>query len=96
MLNKGKYKGKQLISEEWVIKSSTPKPTSKFYGYLWWVDTANKNIAAMGDFGQLCMVFPEKELIYVRYQTCSNTQGNNMRWMGPKFIELVGSVIIEE
>ncbi len=93
MLNKGCLNGKQLISEDWVSKSTSPIPQSNFYGYLWWIDAANNNFAAMGDFGQLCIIFPGKELIYTRYQTCSNTPGNNMGWMGPKFIQLIGSVI---
>lgn len=93
MLNNGDYEGKRLISEEWVKKTTTSIEQNKYYGYLWWIDQENGNYTAMGDFGQMLIVFPEEELIFVRYQTCSNTPGNNMRWMGPDFIQLVKGVI---
>lgn len=93
MLNGGKLKGKRLISEDWVEQSTSSIDQNKYYGYLWWVDQENGSYTAMGDFGQMLMVFPEKDLIFVRYQTCSNTPGNNMRWMGPDFIRLVKDVV---
>lgn len=95
MLNKGLFKGERLLSEEWITKATSPIEQNKYYGYLWWVDTENGSFTAMGDFGQMCIVYPEKELIFVRYQTCSNTPGNNMKWMGPDFIQLVKGVISE-
>ncbi len=95
MLDQGVFKGKRLLSEEWVKKSTTPIEQNPYYGYLWWVDEENGSFTAMGDFGQMLMVFPERELIFVRYQTCSNSPGNNMRWMGPDFIRMVKEVVSE-
>jgi len=56
MLNKGKWDGKQIISEEWVSKCSTPYPGNTGikvpgedlgklgYGYTWWIkDFTYKN-----------------------------------------------------
>jgi len=95
MLNGGVHDGKRLISEDWVEKSSSSIPLNKYYGYLWWVDSQNNNFTAMGDFGQMCIVYPEEELVYVRYQICSNTPDNNMKWMGPKFIQMIKKIIPE-
>ena len=60
MLNKGKWKGKQIVSEEWVLKCATPYPGNRGikipgedlgkvgYSYTWWTKTfnyKNENIA---------------------------------------------------
>ena len=38
VLNKGKWNGKQLVSEHWIKEATTPKTkiTGIDYGYLWW------------------------------------------------------------
>lgn len=95
MLNGGRYGNLQVVSEEWVRKSVSPGPLAPFYGYLWWLDnnSAVKNFAATGDFGQMTIVFPGLELVYVRKQACNKEISGNMTWMGPAFLELVCSVI---
>lgn len=99
MLNKGVYKGERIISEKWIQKSTAPSESAAFYGYLWWLSPAQRNTpmenyAATGDFGQLTIVFPNKNLIYLRQQSCNNNDpSKNMRWMGPDFLKLIGSVI---
>lgn len=98
MLNAGSYKGKKIVSPQWVKKSTTPSRAFKSYGYLWWInanqyDTPMENYYASGDFGQLTFVFPEKNLIYLREQSCNKEPGTNMIWMGQDFINLIGKVI---
>lgn len=99
MLNNGIYKGKRIVSEKWIRKSTSPSNSAAYYGYLWWLsptqrNTPMENYAAMGDFGQLTIVFPKKNLIYLRQQSCKNSKpSKNMSWMGLDFIKMVGNVI---
>ena len=69
-LNKGQWNGNQIISKEWVEKSTTPK--AKFqvdreyeYGYLWWLtDFGNEKAYFMtGSGGNKIVVFPDLELV---------------------------------
>mgnify|MGYP003641674717 FL=1 len=77
-LNKGKWNGKQIVSENWVATSTSPllknvKPQWKSvtgYGYQWWVpeytDNGKTNIySANGYGGQYLMITPEYNLIIV-------------------------------
>lgn len=98
MLNNGRYKDRRVVSKEWIQKSTSPSKVADSYGYLWWLDPSNqasamKNYAAMGDLGQMIVIFPEKDLVYLRQQSCKNTDIPNMSWMSSSFIQLIGSVI---
>jgi len=95
MLQKGAWNGQQLVAEDYIEASVTPAPTSAYYGYLWWVNEESGSYSAMGDFGQLCIVFPEKDLIYMRYQTCKNQDRryNINSWMGLDFLKTLGAVV---
>ena len=95
MLNEGRYDGRQIVPESWVKKSVNPSEHASFYGYLWWLDnnSAYKNFAATGDFGQMTIVFPELELVYLRQQSCNKDISGNMKWMGPQFLEMVADVV---
>jgi CubicO group peptidase (beta-lactamase class C family) len=96
MMHKGRFEGKQIVSEQWVKDSVTPSAKAAYYGYLWWLDykSTYKNYAATGDVGQMTIVFPELELIFVRKQACDQTPGSvNMSWMGPRFLEMIGTTV---
>ena len=95
MSNNGKYDGQQIVSENWIKKSVTPGEHASYYGYLWWIDnnSENKNFAATGDFGQLTIIFPDLDLIFLRQQSCNKDISGNMTWMGPAFLELIASVV---
>jgi CubicO group peptidase (beta-lactamase class C family) len=41
-LRKGKWKGKQLLSEKWINEAHKPSVPNKEYGYMWWMNTAQK------------------------------------------------------
>ena len=95
MLNNGKHNGHQFLSSDWVRKSVTPSEKAAYYGYLWWIDgmSEDKNYAATGDFGQMTIVFPDLELIYLRRQSCNKDISGNMNWMGPHFLKLIASIV---
>ena len=37
-LNNGRWENKQLISEEWIKKATTPSIPNSNYGYMWWLN----------------------------------------------------------
>lgn len=55
----------------------------------------NKNFAASGDGGQLTIVFPELDLVFLRQQSCNLEKSGNMTWMGPDYLKLIASVVKE-
>lgn len=98
LLTKGVWKGKQIVSEQWVKESTTPSRLAPYYGYLWWIDKNSKhwNFAATGDLGQMTIVFPDLQIVFIRKQSCDLSQSSlNMSWMGPKFLELIQGIINE-
>lgn len=74
-LNKGKYKGKEIVSKEWIGEStklhlelSPIVPISieigqKGMGYLWWI--FSEIYAAQGHSGQKLFVIPSKKVVVV-------------------------------
>jgi CubicO group peptidase (beta-lactamase class C family) len=95
MLNQGVYDNTQIVSGAWVKASVTPHSLAPYYGYLWWIDKSspNWNYAATGDLGQMTIVFPESELIFVRKQICDLSPASiNMTWMGPGFLILLANI----
>lgn len=72
--NKGQWNGKQIISKEWISKSTTPRANAREntdYGYLWWLQkfgAKDKSYFAYymaGNGGSKIAVFPELELVVV-------------------------------
>lgn len=69
-VNNGKYKGKNIVSESWIIQmlmshSSTEINSQKMkYGYLWWIiDADNKIYAAIGDSGNVIYIDAKDEIV---------------------------------
>lgn len=69
MMDIGKYKGEQLISADWVIKSVIPV-TGRIsgvqnYGYLWFRRMSGKYhmVYAYGNGGQYILILPELEAV---------------------------------
>lgn len=101
-LQKGVWKGKRLISEEWVDESTAPLSDSgdyipgTYYGYMWWVFPegygAGKDYArigehvmyaALGAFGQVIMVIPDMQLVFVhRVDSYSGHNVSFYDWIG--------------
>lgn len=81
--NKGKYKNKQILPEEWVNKSLTnhlqiPGSENEFYGYLFWNMNFNVNgisyeaYYASGNGGNKIFIFKELPLVIVITSTAYN------------------------
>lgn len=73
-LNRGKWNGKQLLSEEWIKKSLTPTVPKSDYGYMnWFLNTDRKFLPSapatafthVGNGNNLIYVDPEHELVAV-------------------------------
>ncbi|HAD11567.1 MAG TPA: hypothetical protein DCF33_03920 [Saprospirales bacterium] len=98
MLNKGLHNGRQIVSAPWIARSVSPSDRAPYYGFLWWLDnqSAHKNYAATGDLGQMTIVFPDLELVFIRRQQCDlSPESVAMRWMGPDFLALLSSTVKE-
>lgn len=73
-LDSGRWKGNQIVSEEYVLRSTTPSALSdkgqpnKEYGYQWWIGeySGRKVFYARGILGQYILVLPEEKIIMVR------------------------------
>ena len=57
-LNKGKWNGKQILSEKWIEESTAASDTDN-YGYLFWRGKYN-SYRADGKYSQISMILPDK------------------------------------
>ena len=87
-LRKGKWKNKQLISEQWVNSVNQPSGANRSYGLMWWTNEENrignfskKIYSADGFGGNFIVVDNEHDLVMVT------------RWLDPskigEFVRLV-------
>lgn len=67
-LNDGRWQGKQILPKNWVRYSYTkhisvdqPDDYSTHYGYGLWINERDQTYRADGAFGQLAVVYPQKE-----------------------------------
>jgi len=73
ILNKGNWKGRQIVSSAWIEEATTPKTkiTGIDYGYFWWnlPMQGKKGLiqskTATGNGGQYILVFPDSNLVAV-------------------------------
>ena len=73
-LDSGRWNGKQIVSENYVLNSISPAPVldngqpNKIYGYQWWLDEKenHKIFYARGILGQYIIVIPYEKIIIVR------------------------------
>jgi hypothetical protein len=73
ILNKGKWEGKQIVSEKWLKEATTPSAHGPDYGYLWWLNTQKKqwpsgpatSFAAIGNGGNIVWIDPEHDIVLV-------------------------------
>ena len=88
-LQKGNWKGEQILSEEWVNTATSlqtsngSNPESDWdqgYGYQFWRCRYN-NYRGDGAFGQYCIVMPEKDAVIAITAASNDMQGIlNMVW----------------
>ena len=62
-LQKGKYEGKQILSEQWVNEATAIQQMNREggYGYYFWKYKDGAQIS--GKWGQKCCIFPEQQLM---------------------------------
>lgn len=79
-LQKGKWKGEQLVPESWVTEA-TKKQTdsnvedsewSQGYGYQFWRCKANGVYRGDGAYGQFCIVMPEQDAVLIATSESKN------------------------
>jgi CubicO group peptidase (beta-lactamase class C family) len=72
-LNRGNWNGKQLVSEQWFRDAVTPSANGPDYGYLWWLNTKQRqwpaapatSYAALGNGSNIIWVDPEHDIVFV-------------------------------
>lgn len=74
VLNKGKWNGKQVVSSQWIDKSTarlsdTTQVSDFGYGFQWWRPDSEGTgiIAGMGYGGQLLIIIPELNIVAVTF-----------------------------
>jgi len=82
-LHGGRWKGKRVVSEEWVRAATAAQTTTDYdnaYGYFWWVDAERpRNFYAFGKYGQYIYVAPDADAVIVR--TGSDWGVDNQTWL---------------
>ncbi len=72
-LRRGNWKGKQIISENWIKMATTPTTIGQDYGYLWWLNTQGKqypdaprtSFTALGAGSNTIWIDPDHDLVVV-------------------------------
>ena len=67
-LNKGRWNGKQILSEKW-IEESTKAADVGYYGYLFWRGEYN-SFRADGKYSQISMILPKKNAVVSFVSEC--------------------------
>ncbi|HYM94683.1 MAG TPA: serine hydrolase [Chitinophagaceae bacterium] len=73
MLRNGKWKNKQIVSADWIKKSTTKGTVGPDYGYLWWLNTEGKawpdaptnSFAALGAGSNTIWIDPKDDIVIV-------------------------------
>jgi CubicO group peptidase (beta-lactamase class C family) len=78
LLDKGFWKSKRVLSEEWIKEATTPKTriNGYDYGYYFWVDVRKNYFWTWGARGQYIFVVPDKDLVVVI--TSEHFAGNDL------------------
>jgi CubicO group peptidase (beta-lactamase class C family) len=70
MLRQGRWKGRQIVSSEWITRSTQPSQSLNLrYGLLWWIDPEIRGYAAHGHLDTDLHVIPDLDLVIVRMQS---------------------------
>jgi len=79
-LQNGRWKNEQLISEDWITQATTPSDPNASYGYMWWLNQGDRQVAdvpehlfyAAGFGGNFIFIDREADMMVVT------------RWLEPK------------
>jgi CubicO group peptidase (beta-lactamase class C family) len=97
VLDRGRWKGEQVISEAWIDAATGPQITTSYgepYGYQFWLFTAPVSgrridlIAAVGQGGQSIYIVPTLDLVTV--VTAGNYYGND------RLASLVPKIVLDD
>ena len=62
-LNRGVWKGQQIVPRNWVDESTRLHVPGEEYGYHWWREDSVNAYYAEGAFGQFSIVFPDQDAV---------------------------------
>jgi CubicO group peptidase (beta-lactamase class C family) len=73
ILNHGKWGAQQIVSAKWLDEAVTPSEHGPDYGYLWWLNTKQKqwpngpptSFAAIGNGGNIVWIDPAHDIVFV-------------------------------
>ncbi|MEP6622214.1 MAG: serine hydrolase [bacterium] len=73
ILNHGKWGSRQLVSEKWLTDAVTPSAHGPDYGYLWWLNTKQKqwpsgpasSFGALGNGSNIIWIDPDHDIVFV-------------------------------
>lgn len=73
ILNRGRWRDRQLVSEKWLKDAVTPSAHGPDYGYLWWLNTRQQqwpsgpatSFAAIGNGSNTIWIDPEHDIVIV-------------------------------
>lgn len=87
LLRRGRWKNSRLLSDEWVTLATTPTGIRPAYGFLWWLNTEQKqypaatprSFFALGAGGNVIWMDPEHDLVAVIRWTATDKIDEFMR-----------------
>jgi CubicO group peptidase (beta-lactamase class C family) len=93
ILNHGRWRDRQLVSEQWLKDAVKPSAHGPDYGYLWWLNTRQQqwpsgpatSFAAIGNGGNTIWIDPEHDIVLVWHWY----QGRSMDGMIQKIVAAV-------
>jgi CubicO group peptidase (beta-lactamase class C family) len=73
ILNHGRWRDRQLVSEQWLKDAVKPSAHGPDYGYLWWLNTRKQqwpsgpatSFAAIGNGSNTIWIDPEHDIVFV-------------------------------
>ena len=73
ILRRGRWNGRQLLSERWVRMATIPTPSKPTYGYMWWLNTdraqfpgaSESSFFALGAGGNIIWIDPSRDMVAV-------------------------------
>ena len=73
ILNRGRWDGRQILASKWIEQATTPSAHGPDYGFLWWLNTKQKqwpsgpatSFAAIGNGGNILWIDPVHDLVLV-------------------------------
>lgn len=104
VLNNGRWKGQQIVSEEWIEQSTSIQSESKgpSHGFYWWVYEPDyprlpnvSTIQAEGSGGQMISIVPEKALILVMTSEPYTDGQTSLEWEFFTLAEMIINSIVD-